>query len=228
MFDSLNNLNETKTASYILARVVENNDPLFLQRVKVAIPTVLEGNVEDLPWLMPLHAHVGGFGLTHGVVDIPPIGAQVVVEFQNGSPYYGLVLGSVPEKRSEMEPLMVNYPNRRGWMDPSGNYFYIDSTEESVEVEFHHKSGTSIKILDSGEVQILTVSNTSVDVQGNATVNVTGNTEVTVEGDASVAVSGATEIASAGDMMVRTDAKLTLQGGSAIEMRAPRIDHNRG
>lgn len=208
MFDSLNNANSDKPAQYVIARVVENNDPLQLQRVKVVVPEMLEGNTDDLPWVLPLHAHAGGFGETYGMLHVPPIGAEVVVEFQGGRASYGLLLGSVPEKRSKLDPLLANYPNRRGWVDHQGNYFYIDTTEGQNQVELYHKSGTWVKILDSGEVQVFTQSNARIDVTGNADVN----------------VAGTTNVVSQGNMTVQSHAKLTLQGNGGIEMRAPRID----
>lgn len=219
MFSSLNNSVDSKSANYLLARVVENNDPLFMQRIKVVIPEKLEGGVDDLPWLLPLHPHVAGFGTTYGVVNVPPVGAQVTVEFQNGSPYYGLVIGSVPEKRFDPGPLKTNYPNRRGWIDPQGNYFYIDNTAGQNEIEVFHASGTRLRILNSGEVQIFTQSNTKIDVTGNADVSVRGSTSVQSDGALSVKTNSTMSLESSGAMSLRSNA--------GISMNAPRIDANK-
>jgi phage baseplate assembly protein gpV len=183
MINALNPTDEgPKEFRAYLATVVDNNDPLRFQRVKVTIPGLLEDSLENLPWLLPMHASLFGSGNTMGIFSVPPVGAQVVVHFQGNDILYGLILGSLPIKGSDLSPLTENYPYRYGFKDPSGNYFYVDTTAGSTTVEFRHKSGTTINIADDGKVSVATPSSLNISVQQEATVNIQGNASVEVTG----------------------------------------------
>jgi hypothetical protein len=68
---------------------VENNlDPLQMGRVQVSAPAVLgEGR---LSWAMPCTPY-GGSGV--GLFAVPPVGANVWVEFEGGDPDYPILAG---------------------------------------------------------------------------------------------------------------------------------------
>ena len=60
-------------------QVIDNNDPMQLGRIKVNVPPVLgEGRMS---WAMPCVPY-GGPGV--GIFAIPPVGANVWVEFEGG------------------------------------------------------------------------------------------------------------------------------------------------
>ena len=68
---------------------VENNvDPMQLGRVQVSVPVVLGDG--DLAWAMPCVPYAGP-GV--GFFAIPPIGANVWVEFECGAPDYPIWTG---------------------------------------------------------------------------------------------------------------------------------------
>lgn len=68
---------------------VENNlDPMQLGRVQVSVPAVLGGG--SLSWAMPC-APYGGSGV--GFFAVPPVGANVWVEFEGGDPDYPIWSG---------------------------------------------------------------------------------------------------------------------------------------
>lgn len=68
---------------------VENNvDPLQQGRVQVSVPAVL-GDV-TLAWAMP-SSPFGGSGV--GLFTVPPVGANVWVEFEGGDPDYPILGG---------------------------------------------------------------------------------------------------------------------------------------
>ena len=68
---------------------VENNiDPMLLGRVQVSVPAVLGDG--RLSWAMPCAPYAGpGVGL----FAIPPVGANVWVEFEGGDPDYPICSG---------------------------------------------------------------------------------------------------------------------------------------
>jgi hypothetical protein len=69
--------------------VVTNNvDPLLLGRVQVSVPSVLGSG--QLSWAMPCSPYAGpGVGL----FLVPPVGANVWVEFEAGDPDYPILAG---------------------------------------------------------------------------------------------------------------------------------------
>lgn len=69
-------------------RVENNLDPMMLGRVQVSVPAVLgEGT---LSWAMPCVPYAGN-GL--GLFAVPPVGANVWVEFEGGNPDYPILAG---------------------------------------------------------------------------------------------------------------------------------------
>lgn len=156
-----NNLNQFESPDYSIpfwAKVVDNNDPKKLQRVKVEIKGLLSGDLASLPWCFPAQHSL--FGMTESAysVGVPVVGSNVMVEFQGGDIHYGCVSSSLHTSSSEVTGEMAtNYPNRRGWIDPANNLFYIDITAGQVRVHFLHKSGTRLTIEDNGKVIVHSV-----------------------------------------------------------------------
>lgn len=158
MFNSLNQQEPSDYTGLFIGKVVDNKDPRMLQRVKVEIPNLTTGAPDSLPWCFPAQHSL--FGMTESAysVGVPVIGSYVVVEFQGGDLNYGCVSSCLhTAKTSVSGELATNYPNRRGWLDPAGNLFFIDITGGQVVAKFLHKSGTSITIQDNGRVIVNSV-----------------------------------------------------------------------
>jgi phage baseplate assembly protein gpV len=156
-----NNLNQFESPDYsipFIGKVVENKDPKLLQRVKVEIPNLLTGDPANLPWCFPAQHSLFGMTDTAYSVGVPVIGSTVVVEFQNGDIHYGMVSSCLHTSISNVSgDLATNYPNRRGWLDPANNLFYVDITSGQVVVHFLHKSGTRLTIADNGKITVHSV-----------------------------------------------------------------------
>lgn len=156
-----NNMNQMESPDYtipFLGKVVDNNDPKKLQRVKVEIPNLLTGDPSSLPWCFPAQHSL--FGMTDSAysVGVPVVGSTVMVELQNGDIHYGMVRSCLHTSTSNVTgELATNYPNRRGWLDPANNLFYVDITSGQVVVHFLHKSGTRLTIADNGKVTVHSV-----------------------------------------------------------------------
>ena len=176
-FNSVNDMEAPAYDGYYVGTVVANNDPKKLQRVKVSVPSLLEGAEALLPWVAPLLSSPFGFTSSAGVVAVPVIGARVVVEFQEGQLYYGLLKGSVPTAAFTLPTeLATNYPGRRGWKDPAGNVFFIDNTAGANTISVQHASGAVVSIANNGDV--LVSSPTKIDLTAPVT-NVNGAFHVT-------------------------------------------------
>jgi hypothetical protein len=68
--------------------VANNVDPLFLGRVQVSVPAVLGSG--QLSWAMPCVPYAGK---QVGWFLVPPVGANVWVEFEAGDPDYPILAG---------------------------------------------------------------------------------------------------------------------------------------
>lgn len=161
-----------------LGRVVENNDPKRLGRIKVDI-LLYEGiDKELLPWCYPFNGNGGGGA---GVVSVPEIGNDVLVMFPYLDihfPFYVpvFVMGS------RVVDLHSDYPKSYGFKDKVGNMFRVN--KESNEILLKHVSGTRVRIDSNGNVEITSKNITMVGdlyVDGNvfatgSIIDVGGNT----------------------------------------------------
>lgn len=140
---------------HFMAEVVFNDDPERKQRVKVTIPNLLEGPEETLPWVGPLVS--SGFGITGSAysIGVPALGSVLAVTFQGGDLNHGVYSPSLHTAKTALSSEhSTNYPFRRGWKDPVGNTFYVDTTPGATDAEFKHNSGTFAKFLDNGDLEV--------------------------------------------------------------------------
>ena len=71
--------------------VVNNIDPMFLGRLLVQVPDVL--GLVPSSWAVPCTPLAGPTGPPMGVYMVPPIGAGVWVEFEQGNPDFPIWVG---------------------------------------------------------------------------------------------------------------------------------------
>ncbi len=92
-------------------KVINNVDPLFLGRIQANVPAIM--NME-LNWAMPCSPYAGP-GV--GFFAIPPIGASVWIEFEQGDPHYPIWVGCFWEE-GEM-PFEPAIPETKMWKTES-------------------------------------------------------------------------------------------------------------
>lgn len=197
-----NNLNQFESPDYsipFIGKVVDNNDPKRLQRIKVEIPNLLVGDTASLPWCFPAQHSLFGMTDTAYSVGIPVIGSTVMVEFQGGDLHYGVVSSCLHTSNTSISgELAVNYPNRRGWLDPANNLFYVDITSGQVIVHFVHKSGSRFTIADNGKVTVHSVDDIEQSCNNfilNAKQSVRISTPTYTSTTDTTSISGTTSIA---------------------------------
>lgn len=193
----LNNLNQVENQDYskniFIGKVVYNDDPLKLRRVKVSIPSMFEEQSHtNLPWVAPMFfgqvANGGGGGSAHLA---PAVGTELVVEFQMGSPLHGLYIAS-PMRPDQLpaELTGADWKWTYGWKDPTGNIFLVNSKAGSNEIRVYHASGTEFKITNEGRINIHGVEKLQVQIDGDASVTVNGNVTTQTNGNETHTVSG--------------------------------------
>lgn len=193
----LNNLNQVEqhdySQNYFIGKVVDNNDPMKLRRVKCSIPNMFEEqDPGKMPWIAPMFfgmvANGGGKGSAHLA---PAIGTELVIEFQMGSPLHGLYIAS-PMRPDQLPPELIDadWQWTYGWKDPTGNIFLINSKAGSNTIRLFHASGTEIKIDNAGKIIVHGVSDVQVQIDGNANITTNGNVTTQTNGNETHTVSG--------------------------------------
>lgn len=143
--------------------VVDNKDPLYKCRIKAIIPGIFEVEGNDytgLPWCTPCKDSGLGDGVSTEI-SVPEINSEVEISFPSGDTHLPFYTGKwfnnpVPEL------FKTNYPDRNGWINSKGSYFYIDRKADTVE--FKHSSGFLFKLDEKG--------NFTIKTPGNGTLNV--------------------------------------------------------
>lgn len=191
----LTSVSDTEQTDYkgkiFIGQVVDNNDPLKLERVRVTIPSLYQGEVSNLPWCAPKTDKGFGNKAGVGVFSVPVLGTWVYVELQDGDAHYPVYVGSPVQNKTDLPEADVNYPNRYGSKDQAGNLFYVDTTPGSNVLHIRHASGTQITVNNDGSVSIASVGDiTSSAPNWNHTgdMTITGDVDVTGTVDATVDV----------------------------------------
>ncbi len=132
--------------------VKSNTDSKKLGRLKVKIPNLLDGSIEDLPWVYPMLPSSLGGSLNISNFAIPEVNSEILVKFPYDSIYAPFYSSRMLNKNTK-EPLFdTNYPNRYGSRDSNGTYWYFDKVTK--DFKFHHVSGSEITISASGDIQV--------------------------------------------------------------------------
>ena len=162
--------------AWFIGRVVDVNDPLNLNRVKVLPYGYYSQDIKttDLPWstvMMPnTTASLKGNGANHQL----EIGSWVVGFFRDGpSAQDVIIMGSIATQTDGTKDIPSEAHDKidnKVYKSKAGHLVEIDNTDGSERINIKHKSGTTINIASDGTVNISSSNNT---------VNIVGNTKVT-------------------------------------------------
>lgn len=205
-------LNNQPTDGYsglLEGKVVANNDPERLQRVRVTIPKLFSEDIDVnlLPWIGPRHSSPFGIGDNYGVVQVPVVGSRVRVYLQDGQAEYGMIDHDVINTKFVLpDELATNYPNRVGMKTPTGDVFYYEVT--TGQWFFRHNKGTSIRVDADGNVFKSVVGDYTEYVKGNYTRVVEGTVNDVVKGKVTQSY-GATALNVKGKLNITASADFT-------------------
>lgn len=150
---------------FLVGTVIDNNDPLGLDRIKVRVPELYEPDRGNVPWCLPIKRSPFGQGSNYGVYGVPSIGSRVCIQIQQNDYDYPVYTGDLPVSQGSG----FNNPNLWGFIDTSGNKLVVD--KGSNKWEFTHSGGTVITV-DSNGTKIVTSGDiTSQSNSLNATAN---------------------------------------------------------
>lgn len=143
-------------------KVEANDDSFNLGRIKVSVPDALG---EVVSWAMPCVPYAGN-GV--GFFAIPPVGANIWVEFEGGNPDHPIWSGCFWE-RGEVPA----QPAKAGIKVLKTDVSTITLNDESSGITIEATSGVKIEIKGK-EIEITNGQGASIKLKGNK-VSINGN-----------------------------------------------------
>lgn len=184
MSDIGGNLSDHRSPTYkgkkLVGKVVDNNDPEKLRRLRIRVADVWGSSIPDgdLPWCIqkPPNDSALGNTATCGSFGVPIVGSIMYVELQDGDSHFPMYSFGAVQLNTLKDLEATNYPHRYGFVDETGNWFYFD--RQTGDWEFKHKSGYIFHINDVGALVItspdpgtLTINCENVQVNGNVGIS---------------------------------------------------------
>ncbi len=159
------------------ATVINNVDPLQEGRIQVTVPDV--SAVSPSSWAMPC---LPAAGIQNGVYAVPPIGAGVWVEFEQGDPDYPIWVGGFWGSGAEVPALARTVP-------PAVSGITLQTTLQNGLVVSDVPGPIGGILLKSPTGASITVNDTGITIQNGkgASIVMTGPT-VTINNGALVVV----------------------------------------
>ncbi len=200
-------------------KVIDNEDPKKLGRVKVQIEGLLQGEKEVLPWIHPqTPANIGGG--ESSAFYVPEVGSQIVVVFPYEDVYFGFYTG-VWENSGIHNPVFdTDYPHTYGWQDSRQNGFLVNKKEGNETIEIKHTSGTKVTIDKDGNLLISTKGN-----QGNLQINIQDEAKITAEKNIDIkSNSSEININAANNLTVKSSAETHVEAAGNVLVKGTVVD----
>jgi len=127
--------------------VVVNDDPREIGRVKCIIQGLMEEtDYNKLPWL-------GRKSSAFPLFYVPEINSELEIQFPfNGDTYSGQYTGCWESDTTHQGIFNEDYPESYGFRDSQNTYFKVNKKKKYMEL--HHTSGSSLKFLSQGEIEL--------------------------------------------------------------------------
>ncbi len=222
------------------AKVMDNNDPEALGRIKVQFTWQQDENTVS-PWLRMLTPHSG---LEKGFYFIPEIGDEVLVAFEGGNAEKPYIMGSLYHGNAKPDD---------AWLNDQNDIKAI-RTRSGHTIEFNDKDGgEEVKIYDyNKDNYVITLSSheskVTIESKGDMKLKAEGDFEIEAVGDLKVKANNITmesnqdfimkgtnviteanaqmEIKAGATMDVKSSTKMTVDGGALMEQKAAIIKIN--
>ena len=210
------------TQSYV-GKVVDNNDPDKLKRVKVLIDLWDYLTDEELPWVRQKGDGSTGNSPDNTQHNIPEIGSEVRVSFPTNNPEEPEYSGIETTVANRCSVFDESYPHTYGNKDSAGNVI-MHNKETGISV-FQHNSGTTIQMDKDGALTITSVAGgcIHIDSMGNCTMNVPN---MTINVDDTFKVNATTIDLFAKNKIVAQGAIISSTATNEIDNNAPILNMN--
>lgn len=218
-----------KFAGIYRAKVLDNDDPDKLGRIKVEIYPVLIGEetarsldgvegiaVDNLPWAVPAMPLFVGAGEGFGGFAIPEEDSFVFIFFEGGDVYQPVYFAEAQTGTKGLPPdRITNYPNRKIFQTKNGIVIYLDDTEDEEEIKVLHPRGTFIRIDKDGSISATTVDEGNEEDDIIELVHSTGAL-IRIDKDGNINVDTSTVENADVNITAKEDANITAEGNVNI------------
>jgi uncharacterized protein involved in type VI secretion and phage assembly len=152
--------------------VVDNNDPMQMSRLAVQVPDV--SSLQTSTWAMPCAPFAGGGS---GSVAVPPIGASVWVEFEQGNADYPIWSGCFWGSSAEVPAQALATP-------PGVQAIVLQSVGQSLLMISDTPGAAGGILLQSSSGASIAINATGITISNGqgATITLTGPTVTINEG----------------------------------------------
>lgn len=207
--------------------VLSRNDPDKQGRVKVALPQIY-GDIDpaSLPWVYPSSGFFGTSSTDHpagGSVMVPPVGAPVFVEFENGDHRYPIYSGASAGKPGFPDTMPGHTfaangsPDNFSFTTPRGTTIQLDERAGQEKVLMRGPEGNYVSMTASG----------LIEVNSKATVSIKAATLVAVQCDTQIQLKGSQIfIYGTSDMVIEGANSVSINSDAAVHVQAPKINLN--
>ena len=192
-------------------QVTENADATFFGLLKVTVPSIFGDGVEVTA--RPC--------FTYGHFFVPPVGAQVWVEFEAGNTHYPLWVGTWYPDGETPPAAAVSPPDNRVIQTPSGHTNEIQDKADEEKITIRHKTNAFIAIDKDGGVLIGAKNGSSVVLNakdGNVMVVESNGNTISMKDDSIVLMNkgGEASLEMKGGVVQISGSKILLRGSQVV------------
>lgn len=157
-------LNEKRYGKY-RGFVVDVADPEKRARIRVKVPSVL-GDAES-SWALPC-APFGG-GATFGWFAVPPVDAQVWVEFEEGDINRPIWVGTFWQSSSDVpEEAAKDEPTTYLLQTPGGHRVQFDDESGAEKITLFHSKEATVVIDENGSIALTDAGGSTITLDASA------------------------------------------------------------
>ena len=185
-------------------KVIDNNDPNGLGRVKCLVPEIFGESISV--WCNLL------VGFYRDSFCIPAVGDDVIIEFESGDVRRPICVGKYFASGAISSDMNVDYPDSFGIVGKTGIKLIFDDKNQRVEM-FSPKSGR-ILFSDDGELSIKSPGGAEIKIDNLGNISVSGNSRlsISIAGNVDISASGNISVVSAGGMSVTSSGVVSVIG----------------
>jgi phage baseplate assembly protein gpV len=192
-------------------KVIDNDDPLKLGRLKTMVPALSD---QELTWALPCTPYAG---LKVGWYVMPPVGANVWIEFEAGDTDYPIWVGGFWSKQDEMPP------------DATGPAVKVLQTDKMVLILDDENVKLTVRVpTDDATYKIEMDKNGIVLTAGQVTATVAKDKIVLENTPCTVEVADDIMLKKTGASITIADSITTKNGAASIEVATANIDLKNG
>ena len=165
--------------------VVQNTDPKQMGRVKATIAGLIEGSIDNLPWIYPERPLFLGGSSNAISFSVPEVDSEIAIGFPFEDIYFPFYKDHWPTPGS-VDTFSEDYPESYGVKDSTGTHFKINKKSEYTE--FLHSSGMHFTVDKSGNVEIWTpakvniLATDAILINSDTSISITSTGAVTIQG----------------------------------------------